>query len=95
MAVRRPRPGWNRIMVHSLVQQLIRQDICYYMFHVFYRPDHSYRLVSFPYYTEITQDGDISVRVGFRIDCIVYTMYIGNGLTAHDATIDALCSLLE
>ena len=36
-------------MFNSLTQQLTRQDICYYAAYVAVRPDHAWRLISFPY----------------------------------------------
>lgn len=44
----------NRIMLQSLAHQLICQDVCYYAAHVAFRPDHAWRLVSFPYPLEST-----------------------------------------
>lgn len=51
-AISRPRMGWNRSMFQSLTQQLTRQDVCYYAAYVAVRPDHAWRLISFPYYTK-------------------------------------------
>jgi hypothetical protein len=50
----KPRVGWQRNMWHSLIQQLVRQDPAYYMLYVFFRPDHAWRLVSYPYYAKNT-----------------------------------------
>ncbi|KAJ5107262.1 hypothetical protein N7456_003937 [Penicillium angulare] len=50
--------GWQRNMWFSIIQQLIRMDIGYYMANVFFRPDHAWRLVSFPYYTKNTKAGE-------------------------------------
>jgi hypothetical protein len=51
-AISRARMGWNRSMFQSLTQQLTRQDVCYYAAYVAVRPDHAWRLISFPYYTK-------------------------------------------
>jgi hypothetical protein len=71
----RPRLGWNRIMWHSLGQQLIRQDLGYYMSYVFFRPDHAYRLVSFPYYCKSTQAGEKTFfrHIDINIDDYIQT----------------------
>lgn len=58
-----PRVGWAKNMWFSLIQQLVRQDPCYYMFYVFYRPDHLWRLISFPYYAKSTYLGE---KTAFR-----------------------------
>ncbi|KAJ5963048.1 hypothetical protein N7481_001458 [Penicillium waksmanii] len=50
--------GWLRGMWHSNIQQLIRQDLSYYMAYVFFRPDHAWRLISHPYYIKSTQAGE-------------------------------------
>jgi hypothetical protein len=50
--------GWLRGMWYSNIQQLIRQDLSYYMAYVFFRPDHAWRLISYPYYTKSTQIGE-------------------------------------
>ncbi|KAJ5660870.1 uncharacterized protein N7484_000242 [Penicillium longicatenatum] len=47
-----PRKGWSRLMAHSLVQQVVRQDPAYYAWYVMLQPDHAYRLVAWPYYTK-------------------------------------------
>ena len=71
----RPRLGWNRIMWHSLGQQLIRQDISYYMCYIYFRPDHAYQLISFPYYTKSTQAGEKTFfrHIDINIDDYVQT----------------------
>ena len=50
--------GWLRTMVHSLSQQIIRQDIAYWQLYVCLRPDRNHRLVSFPYYTKYAVASD-------------------------------------
>jgi len=65
-----PRRGWASNMWFSLIQQLVRQDIVYWMWHVYLRPDHAWRLISVPdcaksaYPGECTyiQQPNISVR---------------------------------
>jgi hypothetical protein len=59
----KPRLGWQRNMWHSLIQQLVRQDPAYYMLYVFFRPDHAWRMISYPYYTKNTVPGE---QTGFR-----------------------------
>jgi hypothetical protein len=54
----KPRIGWARNMWFSIVQQLVRQDPAYYAFYVFFRPDHLWKLVSFPYYAKSTYPGE-------------------------------------
>jgi hypothetical protein len=54
----KPRIGWARNMWFSLIQQLVRQDPAYYAFYVFFRPDHPWRLISFPYYAKSTYPGE-------------------------------------
>ena len=53
-----PNYGWCRNMVHSLVQQAMRQDPVFYALNVVGRPDRNWRLVSFPYYTKYAVAGD-------------------------------------
>ena len=57
----RPRPtanemGFLRIMYHSLIQQLVRQDPMYYALTVAARPDHDHRLISYPYITKYVKE---------------------------------------
>lgn len=52
------RLGWQRNMWFSLIQQLTRMDPAYYMVYVFFRPDHAYRLISYPYYAKNTLPGE-------------------------------------
>lgn len=47
--------GWLRNMIYSLVQQVMRQDPFYYRHYVLLRPDHEWRLISYPYYTSMDQ----------------------------------------
>ena len=50
--------GWSRIQYYSLTQQLMRQDPLYWMAYVALRPDHAWRLVSYPYYTKYATQAD-------------------------------------
>ena len=56
------RMGWLRNMIHSLVQQVIRQDPGFYGIMAAARPDRNWRLISYPYYTKDTSPGE---RTGF------------------------------
>lgn len=53
-----PRHGWAKNMWYSLIQQLVRQDIVYWMWHVYFRPDHLWRLISVPHYCQSTYPGE-------------------------------------
>ena len=50
--------GWQRNQIHSLSQQLMRQDPYYYIAYAALRPDGRWRLISYPYYTKYTVPGD-------------------------------------
>jgi hypothetical protein len=50
--------GWLRNMYYSGIQQLMRQDPEYYRCYVSLRPDHHWRLISYPYYAKYAQPGD-------------------------------------
>ncbi|PYI31566.1 hypothetical protein BP00DRAFT_456892 [Aspergillus indologenus CBS 114.80] len=45
-------------MYFSIGQQLMRQDPAYYLLYVLARPDHNWKLVSYPYYAKFAQPGD-------------------------------------
>ncbi|KAF7514661.1 hypothetical protein PCG10_005209, partial [Penicillium crustosum] len=77
----KPRIGWARNMWFSLVQQMVRQDPAYYAFYVRCRPDHAWKLVSFPYYAKRTYPGE---RTFFRhIDVnIIDFVRSGRGVNA-------------
>lgn len=53
-----PNKGWLRTMFYSLSQQLIRQDLAYWMLYACLRPDGNIRLVSYPYYAKFAKGGD-------------------------------------
>ena len=50
--------AWCRYMIHSLLQQLLRQDPLWYALIVATRPDHEWRLVTYPYVANPTQLGE-------------------------------------
>jgi hypothetical protein len=50
--------GWLRAMYHSGAQQLMRMDPEYYRLYVALRPDHQWRLISYPYYAKFAHRGD-------------------------------------
>ncbi|KAF8249182.1 hypothetical protein K440DRAFT_660435 [Wilcoxina mikolae CBS 423.85] len=52
------RLGWLRNMWYSLIQQVVRQDPVYYALVAASRPDKNWRLISYPYYTKYTSDGE-------------------------------------
>ncbi|KAJ5761803.1 uncharacterized protein N7511_005185 [Penicillium nucicola] len=54
----RPRLGWLRDMWYSIIQQVVKQDPAYYACYVFLRPDHAWRLISYPYYAKSTLPGE-------------------------------------
>jgi hypothetical protein len=50
--------GWLRSMFFGIGQQLMRQDPMYYRLYAALRPDHQWRLVSYPYYAKYAVQGD-------------------------------------
>ncbi|KAJ5986731.1 hypothetical protein N7451_011096 [Penicillium sp. IBT 35674x] len=81
-AISRPRMGWNRSMFQSVTQQLIRQDVCYYAVYVGVRPDHAWRLISFPYYTKSaypTEDTSF-IHIDLNIEDFLQTGRGGNAV---------------
>ncbi|RDW56804.1 hypothetical protein BP5796_12871 [Coleophoma crateriformis] len=50
--------GWARNCYYSIVQQVIRQDPVYWLMYVALRPDHHWRLISYPYYGKYAMLGD-------------------------------------
>ena len=56
------RQGWMRHMYHSLIQQLTRQDPVWYALIVATRPDHRWRLISYPYVAKETMKAE---KTGF------------------------------
>jgi len=53
--------GWGRNMVHSMIQQVIRQDPVYFMLSAAARPDANYSLISYPYYVADKRPQDSTV----------------------------------
>ncbi|KAI9853587.1 MAG: hypothetical protein M1824_001080 [Vezdaea acicularis] len=52
------RQGWMRNMFYSLIQQLVRQDPVWYALSVAARPDKAWNLISYPYITKNTENGE-------------------------------------
>jgi hypothetical protein len=50
--------GWLRTMYHGICQQIMRQSLLYWLAYVACRPDHSFKLISYPYYAKRTEKGD-------------------------------------
>jgi len=50
--------SWVRNMVHSLTQQVMRQDPMYYTLYCALRPDKAWKLISYPFYAKYAQPGD-------------------------------------
>ena len=48
----KPNKGWQRNQLFSLSQQLMRQDIGYWLAYMLFRPDSAGWLISYPYYTK-------------------------------------------
>lgn len=68
--------SWLRGIQHSNIQQLIRQDLSYYISYVFFRPNHTQRLISYPYYAKSTQPGENTVFQ--HLDINIYN-YLNTG----------------
>jgi hypothetical protein len=68
--------GWLRNMYYSGIQQLMRQDPEYYRCYVALRPDHHWRLISYPYYAKYAQPGD---STSFRHIDINVSQYLVDG----------------
>ncbi|KAJ5740169.1 hypothetical protein N7493_000041 [Penicillium malachiteum] len=81
----KPRIGWARNMWFSLVQQLVRQDPAYYALYVFFRPDHAWRLISFPYYIKKDDQNCTEILLGMHrdigewYDCLYLRGYTKDG----------------
>jgi hypothetical protein len=50
--------GWLRNMFHGIGQQLMRQNLIYYVHYTAFRSDRAWRLISYPYYTKYALLGD-------------------------------------
>ncbi|KAI9845527.1 MAG: hypothetical protein M1837_004866 [Sclerophora amabilis] len=57
------RRGWMRRMFYSLTQQVVHRDPAYWAIMAAARPDQQWRLISYPYYTKDTSEGE---STGFR-----------------------------
>jgi hypothetical protein len=68
--------GWLRNMYHSGIQQLMRMDPEYYRCYVALRPDHHWRLISYPYYAKYSRAGD---RTFFRHIDVNVSQYLIDG----------------
>ena len=96
----RPNRGWLRTMLHSLTQQLIRQDLQYYLLYVAMRPDRCSRLVSYPYYTKFARPGDSTVfrHIDMNIPEFLETGRGGNiiqgSVSLDDETTETGCTVI-
>lgn len=61
-ASRADKQGWQRNQLYSITQQVIRQSPLYWIVYVCLRPDHHYRLISYPYYTKNHDPADLVQR---------------------------------
>ena len=68
--------GWLRDMYYSGIQQIMRMDPEYYRCYVALRPDHHWRLISYPYYAKYAVEGD---NTFFRHIDINITQYLKDG----------------
>lgn len=68
--------GWLRTMFFSLTQQIIRQDVGYWLLYACLRPDGNIRLVSYPYYAKYVRPGDYTF---FRHIDMNVSMYVEDG----------------
>lgn len=68
--------GWLRNMYYSGIQQIMRMDPEYYRCYVALRPDHYWRLISYPYYAKYSIEGD---KTFFRHIDINITQYLKDG----------------
>ena len=66
------RQDWVRLMYHSLTQQLLRQDPIWYALVVATQPDHQWRLISYPYITKNTRQGEKTGFLHLDIDVGAY-----------------------
>lgn len=96
----KPNRGWLRTMLYSLTQQLIRQDLQYYLLYVAMRPDHCSRLVSYPYYTKFARPGDSTVfrHIDMNIPEFLETGRGGNiiqgSVSLDDETAETGCTVI-
>lgn len=96
----KPNRGWLRTMLYSVVQQLVRQDLQYYLLYVAMRPDHNQRLVSYPYYTKFARPGDSTIfqHVDMNIPEFLETGRGGNivqgSVSLDDETAETGCTVI-
>jgi hypothetical protein len=76
-----PSMGFLRNCFYSLVQQAIRMDPGYYIINVAARPNHQWRLISYPYVAKATTPGE---RTGFMHLDINLDEYISSDHIGHD-----------
>lgn len=67
-------------MYFGLTQQLIRQNVEYWMLYVALRPDRNHKLISYPYYAKLAQNRDSTV---FKHIDINVPRYLANGRGAE------------
>ncbi|EFW18042.1 conserved hypothetical protein [Coccidioides posadasii str. Silveira] len=53
---------YNMYYHHHISQQLMHQDSVYYLWYILTRPDHAWKLISYPYYAKYAKPGD---KTGF------------------------------
>jgi hypothetical protein len=58
----KPKMGFLRNMFFSLTQQMVRQDPAWYTLNAACRPNHGWRLISYPYVAKMVSPGD---KTGF------------------------------
>jgi hypothetical protein len=71
------RMGWMRHMFYSMIQQLVRMDPAWYALTAAARPDHQWRLISYPY---VTKDTDPEERTGFLHLDLNVGRFVADGL---------------
>ena len=54
----KPNWEWLRNMYYSIGQQFIRMNPAYYALYIAFRPDYTWRFVSYPYYAKYIITGD-------------------------------------
>jgi hypothetical protein len=80
----RPQMGFLRNMFYSLIQQLLRQDPVWYALMAAARPNHSWRLISYPYTAKCALEGD---RTAFLHLDLNIREYISSGRGANTLSI--------
>ena len=67
-------------MLYSLSQQLVRQNLGYYLLYIALRPDYNSRLVSYSYYAKFAEKSDSTV---FRYINMNIKQFLKNGRGAN------------